>query len=287
MLVDYSNLKKKLITKEDPFHIHQILGLAALFSFTYRYSTSLDNMGFHNNIWVDIATIVLHLLLSLSSLIFHVLKKRIVATPLVIYEEYRLHAIIFTMRGTSVMLFSHAYTHLQQLCDENIIHFLLLSIVLLHHLIADSITSNYGTHGVTAVRVKNTNHNLRTSLVVRYLYSFYQFLAIASHLHLGPHLMELGFNTHIAIQSSAFMMTLRRKGIIRAKTHGVIYTFCLALSIYNMCLVYNPTYFIGTVMIAFIMRCKYGLNKYYIWLAYGLLNSPLSRQYLDSYYKIL
>ena len=265
--------RKKLITHEDPYHIHQILGLFSIISFTYRYNTTLENMGFGTNLLFDIFTICIHTCLSFSSLIFKVLRKRIVKTPLVIYEEYRLHAIVFTMRGTSVMLFYYIYTYFQFEIND-FLHVSLLLLVLSHHFIADKITQYYGTKGITAVRVNNTNHTLRLSLVIKYVYSFYQFLAIASHIRPGVHLLSMGFNTHIAIQSSGFLMTLRRKGLIHAKTHGIIYTFCLILSIYNMCIVYQPVYFICLTLIAFIFRCKYRINKYCIWIVYGIITSP-------------
>jgi hypothetical protein len=268
-----NNFNKKLITHEDPYHIHQFLGLASIISFTYRYTTSLDNLGFGSNLYIDIFTICIHTCLSLSSLIFKVLRKRIVNTPLVIYEEYRLHAIVFTMRGTSVALFYYIYSYFK-LEINDLIHYSLLILVLSHHLIADKITQYYGTKGITAVRVNNVNHTLRLSLIIKYLYSFYQFLAISSHIRPGVQLLSMGFNTYIAIQSSAFMMTLRRKGLIQAKTHGIIYTFCLILSIYNMCIVYQATYFISLTLIAFIFRCKYSINKYVIWIVYGIITSP-------------
>jgi len=280
------HIKKKLVTNEDPFHVHRILGLSSVISYIYRYGTYENNMGFGYNTWFDLTTIFLHTGLSYSSFIFHVLKKRIIKVPLVIYEEYRLHAIIFTTRGTCVMLFYYLYDYLHNnmgIIYNNIYHFSLLALVLCHHKIADLVTYNYGSTGVTAVRAGNINYEIRLSLLIRYFYSFYQFLAIASHLQVGPHLLALGFNTHIAIQTSAFMMTLRKKGLIHAKTHGFIYTGCLFLSIYQMCQVYQPSYFIGSVFILFIFRCKYEVNKYLLWILYGVITSP----FFGSYYKIM
>ena len=101
-----SQLKKKLITKEDPIYLHKILGLFALFSFLYRYGYVLPkqgNLGFDGS-WFDHFTMFMHLMLSFSSAIFEVLTKRIVNKPLIIWEEYRLHAMVFTAKCVSVYL---------------------------------------------------------------------------------------------------------------------------------------------------------------------------------------
>merc|ERR1712032_319200 len=44
----------------------------------------------------------------------------------------------------------------------------------------------------------------------------------------------MGYNALIAIQSSAFLMTLYRKRIIRGRTHMAVYSFCLVLSSYHI-----------------------------------------------------
>lgn len=114
---------KKLVTKEDPIYLHKILGLFAICSFIYRFYYVFPltgNLGFEGT-WFDHFTIFMHIALSVSSLIFHVLKQRILKRPLVIWEEYRLHAISFTMRGVSAYLFAlfwpyEWHTDFQHLC---------------------------------------------------------------------------------------------------------------------------------------------------------------------------
>lgn len=69
--------------------------------------------------------------------------------------------------------------------------------------------------GNTAVRA--TQRHMKISTFYRYvgkLYSLYQFLAIGSHIlpqRSNARLADLAYNAIIAIQSSAFMMTLYRK----------------------------------------------------------------------------
>ena len=98
---------KKLFTEEDKYNTHKILGLLALTSYIYRYCYVLPTTGKlgMGHDYLTYFTLALHMLLSCSSFIFHVLKYRIVENPLIIYEEYRLHAIVFTFRGVFVALF--------------------------------------------------------------------------------------------------------------------------------------------------------------------------------------
>ena len=104
----------KLKTKEDRYHIHKTLGMLALCSFFYRYFYVYPvkgTLGFDGpeseNAWFDWATMFVHTLLAFSSMLFRVPKKRIPAKPMVIYEEYRQHAMVFTARCLTV--FSLAY----------------------------------------------------------------------------------------------------------------------------------------------------------------------------------
>lgn len=100
---------KKLFTNEDPIYLHKTLGILSLLSFAYRYLyvfPMTGNLGFDGT-WFDFLTLALHMALSTSSLIFHVLPQRIMKRPLVIWNEYRLHTIVFTARCISVSLFSH------------------------------------------------------------------------------------------------------------------------------------------------------------------------------------
>ena len=60
--------------------------------------------------------------------------------PLVIWEEYRLHAIVFTLRCISVALFARLWP--QQNNDFD--HVALFVTVMSHHLIVDEITRRYG-----------------------------------------------------------------------------------------------------------------------------------------------
>lgn len=78
----------------------------------------------------------MHALLSFSSLLFHVLAKRIRSNPLVIWNEYRLHAIVFSLRCISVAIFGF-YRPYKDTNYENILLFML---VMCHHVVVDQIS---------------------------------------------------------------------------------------------------------------------------------------------------
>ena len=255
----------KLATKEDPYHVHKTLGILSLLSFIYRYAVVYNRtgtLGFDGSIF-DWTTMLIHTMLAFSSILFRVPKKRIAVKPMVIYEEYRQHAMVFTSRCFFVfsvaMVFPSAPAFVAPL------------VVMCHHLLADRITSIHGTAGNTAVRATSGRLKLNTFYKhVAKLYSLYQFLAIGSHIVPNARLADLAFNAIIAIQSSAFMMTLYRKRIIRGTTHMVVYALCLAVSAFHILRIvpFRVSIFI---VAAFLLRInlprKYS-NKYLIWAAF-------------------
>ena len=200
-------------------------------------------------------------------MIFRVPKKRLPARPMVIYEEYRLHAAVFTARCFSVFALAMLVYPLP--------FWLAPVVVALHHLAADRITQLHGTPNNTAVRATAARVKESTFYkVVSKLYSFYQFLAIASHILPNDRLGDLGFNALIAIQSSAFLMTLFRKRIIRSKTHMVVYGFCLVLSTFHI-LRLVPTVSVVGALIVFILRINLPSpfnSKYLLWSGFVIAN---------------
>jgi hypothetical protein len=81
----------KLITREDPHHIHKTLGILSVVSFCYRYRYVFNvtgDLGFDGSA-LDWASMAVHTLLALSSILFRVPRKHINAKPMVIYEAYR------------------------------------------------------------------------------------------------------------------------------------------------------------------------------------------------------
>ena len=254
---------RKLFTAEDRYNFHKLFGAFALFSFAYRYFYIFPiygNLGFNGSVF-DILTLFSHFALSSSSLLFHVLDKRIVERPLIIYEEYRLHAILFTSTAISASLFG-MYVNIECLLAQKMA---LVSMIFALRRLVDLVTSKYGTKGVTAVR----NNNDGEYKYVRLFYSFYQICALGSFITLNDNLRDLGFNTLIAIQSSTFLMTLKRKSLIRWKSHMFWYSFALLLSYWVMYRLREPTFFLQMLAVFFI-RVQFNANKYLLWSAYVL-----------------
>lgn len=269
---------KKLFTAEDQYNIHKLFGAFALFSFGYRYFYMLStygNLGFDGSTF-DIMTLFCHFALSSSSLLFHVLDRRIVERPLIIYEEYRLHAILFTSTAISVSMFG---IYADQYIEQQYKKFALIGLIFSLRGLVDLVTYVYGTAGVTAVR----NNNDGQYKYIRLFYSFYQICALGSFIIVNPNLNNLGFNTLIAIQSSTFLMTLKRKSLIRWKTHMFWYSLSLVLSYYVMYLSMEPTFFLQ-MLVVFFFRVQFNMNKYLLWSSYAAvyyyvaLNSSEYRQ---------
>ncbi len=104
--------------------------------------------------------------MSCSSLIFHVIPKRIVTNPLIIYEEYRLHAILFTLRATGVSLIGMMNIHSGYL----------QLFILLIHLAVDWVSSKHGIEGVTTVR----NGEDKKFRYLKLFYGVFSFLEVPS-----------------------------------------------------------------------------------------------------------
>ena len=150
-----------------------------------------------------------------------------------------------------------------------------------HHLIVDEITRRFGPGdpNQTTVRGKfdgknNSNNTNSVPKQVTLGYAFFQFTALGSHLLPNDRLMDLGYNTIIAIQSSAFLMTLFRKGLIRWYTHAAWYIIALLLAWIVM---FNsmPLVFWAKVAFCFHLRVNVRMDKYKIWLLYAIVSLPI------------
>jgi len=260
---------KKLASHEDPYHLHKTLGILSVCSFVYRYGVMYNRTGTlgFNGTSFDWHTMGVHLFLAASSMIFRSIPlNRIADKPMNIYEEYRQHAIVFTARCYSV--FAVAVLWSSWFPDKTMPVWFMPSVVAVHHLLADFVTYRHGD-GNTAVR-SNTDKLTDTSLFIRTVtkfYSFYQFLAIGSHILPNDRLPDLAYNAIIAIASSAFMMTLYKKRIIRGYTHLVVYSLCLLLSAFHIIRLVGYTNS-GAILATFMLRINLPRdysNKYVVW----------------------
>lgn len=274
----FRTIISKLFTNEDNLQIHKTLGILSVISFFYRYFyvyPTTGTLGF-NGSWFDHLTMGIHLSLSASALLFHVIKARLLSRPMIIWEEYRLHAIIFSTRCMSVYLMGYFRPFAGTIWER----ILLPMVVLAHHVGADMVTAKYGSKDATTVRVKD-DHRPDIKSVLRF-YAFYQFTALASHVVPNARLMDLGFNTYIAIQSSAFLMTLYRKGVFSEFQHAFGYAACLLVSLYHIFLNCGSAVFIAKLALAYILRTEFKTNKYFLWTSFAYLAIPEVETFLVS-----
>ena len=95
---------RKLITKEDPFHIHKTLGILCLLSYAWRMPLAgQHDMGFVKYPQFTVPTLVLHFLLNATSFVFHIPVQRIKSGGYRIWPEYRWHSFIFLCRSLASM----------------------------------------------------------------------------------------------------------------------------------------------------------------------------------------
>jgi hypothetical protein len=288
---------KKLFTKEDPQNLHKTLGLLSLVHYVYRYFWVFPregSLGLADGPRApDCLGVLLHVALSTSSLIFTVIRTRLLDKPTIIWEEYRLHAIVFSVRGGSVFLFSQLWpaelsnpddddgTAPRYGTDAQI--FALYLFVLAHHVLADKITDWYGTPGESTVRGDGKRAGPRFKRLMR-LYSLYQFLALGSHLTVHPLGADIGWNPMIAVQSSAFCMTLYRKRLIRGAHHAAIYTACLLLSaVHIVYMLDGYQNFMLKVAIVYLLRVRFGFSKYLLWALYSASFMPTVQHHVATF----
>lgn len=145
-------VKQKLVSKEDPQYLHKFLGGSCLLSWAYRYGYCYNKYGNLNfeGTWFDHFTMILHMALSSSSLIFAVLPQRLLKRPLIIYEEYRLHAIFFTYRALTVYLLGY-FMPFEGTSLNRLMH---LPAVMIIHFITDEITRRHGPNDPTLTTVR-------------------------------------------------------------------------------------------------------------------------------------
>lgn len=276
----WRHIKNKLFTREDHFHVHKIFGFFAIFNFIFRYSFvywnkgNLDVVGTRSD-WIMMISLIVP---PIAALQFHVPAKRMMKKPMVIWEEYRLHALVFSLRGFSVYLFG-LYAP-----DVSYKWLLQFTFIMSHHLIVDEITRRHGSAGHTTVRVQNEHvkEELTITKAIKRGYSLYQFLALASHLVPAEFTSEAGFNAFIAVHSSAFLMTLYRKRVIRGRCHFLVYTLCLMLSVYHIIRMFPERIFLAGVLLGFLVRVKFHVSKYQVWFGFCLMNSPQVKPFITT-----
>lgn len=245
---------RKFFTHEDHYNIHKLLGITSLINFLYRFVLIYKNgqAGFNNtNVYY---VVLLHGLLSISSLMFKIPSNRVKKQPM-IYPEFRLHSILFALRSLLVMLFHNyslvrSYIVIGTLVGADIVtHFLKKDTTMRGMPFSDKVPSWF-------------RNNLNT------FYSVSQVMATMNTMKSDN--IDSSFMILFPIQIAAFLMTCVRKGLIGADGWHILYTISLLLNYFHGLYCYNGDLW-GMVKYCFIvftfclLRFKFNINKYILW----------------------
>lgn len=249
----------KLVTREDPYHLHKGLGITCLINFVYRYWLLLSTGTMALNSPEGIASIGLHGLLSISSLMFHLPNNRVKGGPM-IYPEMRMHTIIFTLRSVLCCLSYY-------LGFTNYIRF---AICVATMIAADTVTYLYNDKNQNGSTIRNMPYDTRVTEESRASVKL-----MNSQMQIGATLFMFGniesaFFPLFAIQMAALLSTLVRKGIISANMWHLIYACSLWM---NIALFYKSLSFSYVIIesvgytLYTTVYFPYRTNKYMNWLS--------------------
>lgn len=292
------NVKKtrifsNLFTHEDRIgivpNVHKILGLYSLLHYLFRmgyciiYQIRGDpkafNAGF-NSSYKSLISVLIHGLLSYSSLIFHISK--IQRNKPMIWQEFRAHNIAFASRSIlsfAINWLSARYPILRKY------QMVVQSLVILGTFkSADIITLK--------LRQENTESTTRTlsywdncpywvEKSFKYYYTLAQYQAtLACFSHKESRFFFNPFIVMFPIQFASFLMTLVRKGIISSKAYHISYLSSLIIPF--LIVFRNPwdpnisKNYIGIPIFAITnslvaLRIQGRLNKYAIWIPIAIM----------------
>ena len=222
----------------------------------------------------DLAIIAIHGCLSLSSLIFHIPRKRHAKLPM-IYPEFRLHSIAFGLRSV-VCCFVDFYGGTYKLYYK-------MGVCFGTMIIADAITKRYAEPGDTTMRAMPYAEDTSKE-DINIITKFHSNQQVTASLFMLCN-MDSAFSPLFAIQFAAFLMTMVRKSIIGPNKWHLLYSLSLMINVFvsytfNLSQLLNV--FIG-IQCFRLLRMKLRMNKYLGWmLTFGIF-SILDLRYINSY----
>lgn len=276
-IVSKNQYVKRLVTQEDPYHIHKTMGIYCLLNFVVQFSLYATT----GNMILSKIIMLPHLLLHVTSFFFKVLERRPVSQEgkivgkmsMFIWKELRLHSLSFGSRSVLTVMYPTMG----------------FIFVVINFIVADIVTHYYGTPNVTTVRGNNQMATEKRSFQ-KYVYSvFFSTSQLGAIIICAGFLQEkispiLAFSTLPAIQTSAFGMTLLRKDIISKSTWQVVYSLELLLVYFVWYKEYSNVHILFYSTFAYLMRVM-GLNKYALWslfaCATAIMTEPTKSAILD------
>jgi hypothetical protein len=217
-------IRTKLFTREDNTNIHKTLGVTCLLSYLWHFvRVGEGDMGFTNTYSTPMV-IALHLLLSVSSIIFRIPAKRIVSGYR-IWPEYRLHSIMFACRSLACMLLT--WVEAQQGWAPE---YRANAVICLATIAAADLSS----YMVGPAGRSSTIRDLEAGPATHFFFSAMQFHATMGCM-LGVRRYSTQFIYVWIIQFNAFLMTLRRKNLAGHTALVTTYGFMLAFGYMVSC----------------------------------------------------
>jgi len=274
----------KLATREDDMNIHKALGILSVLLYFHRLYLLLIYHDMQLNNAYGISTLFIHGILNISSFIFRISNKRH-ETLTIIYPEFRMHNTLFVFRSIICCI-----------CFYYKLHVIVNMLVCFGTMAVADIISNYykyhpqklqdATSNTTTMRKMPYMSHLEPDAKkkVIQMHSFMQLVATYYMLEN----INTAYLPIFAIQISAFLMTLVKKGIIDVASWHYIYSLALWMNIVGI-LSTNLSYYLEMNLLCGFMyywRIIYGMNKYAGWLItfamhYLLKNSVI--EYIDTY----
>lgn len=267
-------ISKRLITDKDSFqfgnmiimHSHKILGFMALIHYFIRFTlfAIYGTCFFESATITNILSLLLHVFLSFSSFIFHVLKKKNPNDAYHIWTEMRLHNAVFSLRSILVIFLK---------LSNNLTNHTRFVLVMSCHLLADIATQKYGNKTITTVRNDHKEPLTNLQQMGAYYFSVSQIFALGVLLYRETNIIDVAFAVLFSIQFVSFVMTLKFKGIIAEPLPNIIYAISLFIAyiiayVGQYELLLNEGTFIS--IIAYI-RFKHKVNKYLLWSCASLI----------------
>jgi cytochrome b involved in lipid metabolism len=273
--------KAKLFTKEDPIGVHKSLGIFCVLHFTFRFfqmyftdiSAGLGTRMGRGPSWLPVVCLLPHGLLSVSSLIFHTVPKaRVVGKPM-IWQEYRVHNILFGLRSVITAALCAMAIQLGNGPTVRRIAIWGSCVAVLAAQVGADLGTKYlrsnDAESTTATMPYWEGCSMETQKSFKSFYAYSQFVAtIACFTCLNP---AWPLSVLLAIQVASLLMTLVRKGLISARGYHYGYTATL-IAPYIMAL--RNMFYMGTLEMPFIMALgglvyslrRRGVNKYRLWV---------------------
>ncbi len=276
LLLASPKARKGLFTHEDNYNFHKVFGFACMLSYAYRFAKMGErDMGFAATNGT-LASIILHMTLSVSSLIFKIPRKRTL-THYRIWPEYRLHSIVFAWRSllTMLVVWVEGRLGLEPMYPLNTV------LTLLCFATSDYATRSVGDAASASVR------ELNFPATIRFLFSTIQFHGTFDHI-IAPRRYSTLFVITCIIQVNAFLMTIQRKNLLSSSAlmgvYGVLLVLGFSVKVYE-CNLLGWTQTFATLALANVAALarmsgsRLGANKYVMWALIGVVTNLTRHTY--------